>query len=223
MLPASDAANDSEPSSTKGAHVSLREWIAPRLLDWMMRSVDDLRPETIAQAAGEVLEVGFGTARNLPHYGEAVRSVTGLDPMATDGLEVVERRIAEVRFPVHRTVLRADGQLPFDAGRFDCVLTTWTLCSIPDPLAALREMRRVLAPGGRYLFIEHGRSDRPSTTRWQDRLNPPWRCVTGGCNMNRPIDALVEQGGFQLASMDRFRAPGPSILASMYRGVATRE
>ncbi len=201
----------------------LREWLAPRLLDWMMRSVDDLRPETVSQASGEVLEVGFGTARNLPHYGDAVHSVTGLDPMATDGLEIVERRIAEVRFPVRRTVLRADGQLPFDAGRFDCVLTTWTLCSIPDPLVALAEMRRVLKPGGRYLFIEHGRSERSSTSRWQDRLNPLWRQLTGGCNMNRRMDALVEEGGFQLTAMDHFLAPGPSVLANMYRGVATRD
>jgi ubiquinone/menaquinone biosynthesis C-methylase UbiE len=203
--------------------MGLREWIAPRLLDWMMRSVDDLRPETVSLAHGEVLEVGFGTARNLPHYGAAVQAVTGLDPMPTEGLAVVEERIAKARFPVRRTVLRADGELPFDAGRFDCVLTTWTLCSIPDPLAALAEMRRILKPGGRYLFIEHGRSDRASTARWQERLNPLWRGLTGGCNMDRRMDALVEKGGFQLVSMDRFRAPGPAVLACMYRGVATRE
>lgn len=203
--------------------MSLREWVKPRLLDWTMRFMDDLRPETVSQAGGEVLEVGFGTALNLSHYGDAVRSVTGLDPMATDGLALVEERIARARFPVQRTLLRADGELPFDAGRFDCVLTTWTLCSIPDPLAALAEMRRVLKPGGRYVFIEHGRSDRASTARWQDRLNPLWRGLTDGCNINRPMDELVEQGGFQLASMERFRARGPTVLAHMYRGVATRE
>lgn len=203
--------------------MNIRHWLEPRLLDWMMRSVDDLRPETIALARGEVLEVGFGTARNLQHYGEAVRSVTGVDPMPTEGLAIVEQRIAAAPFPVHRAVLRADGELPFDTGRFDCVLTTWTLCSIPDPLVALAEMRRVLKPGGRYLFVEHGRSDRPSTARWQDRWNPLWRRLTGGCNMNRRMDALVEQGGFQLTAMDRFLAPGPSVLASMYRGVATSE
>ncbi len=202
---------------------SLRQWLEPRLLDWMMRAVDDLRPETIEPAHGDVLEVGFGTALNLRHYGDAVRSVTGVDPLPTEGLALVEQRIGDVRFPVERTVLRADGELPFDAGRFDCVLTTWTLCSIPDPMAALAEMRRVLKPGGRYLFIEHGRSDRPHTARWQDRLNPMWRRLMGGCNMNRRMDELVEQGGFQLTSLDRFRAPGPSVLASMYRGVATRE
>ena len=128
--------------------MGFRQWLEPRLLDWMMRSVDDLRPETISLARGEVLEVGFGTARNLRHYGEAVRSVIGIDPMPTEGLALVEERIAEARFPVQRTVLRADGELPFDTGRFDCVLTTWTLCSIPDPLVALAEMRRVLKPGG---------------------------------------------------------------------------
>ena len=202
--------------------MKFREWLEPRLLDWMMRSVDDLRPATLSLARGEVLEVGFGTARNLRHYGGAVRSVTGIDPMPTAGLAIVEQRIAEAPFPVHRAVLRADGELPFETGRFDCVLTTWTLCSIPDPLVALAEMRRVLKPGGRYLFIEHGRSDHPSTARWQDRCNPLWRRLTGGCNMNRRMDALVEQGGFQLTAMDRFRAPGPSVLACMYRGAATR-
>jgi len=123
---------------------------------------------------------------------------------------------------VKRTALRADGELPFDAGRFDCVVTTWTLCSIPDPLAALAEMRRVLKPSGQYVFIEHGRSERASTARWQDRLNPLWRRLADGCNMNRRIEEIVEQGGFELLSLKRFRARGPSVLASMLRGEARR-
>ena len=96
------------------------------------------------------------------------------------------------------------------------------LCSIPEPATALAEMRRVLKPGGRYLFIEHGRSSRPSTVRWQDRLNPIWRCLMDGCNINRPIDQLVEAAGFDLASLDRFQHKGPAVLAHMYRGVAVR-
>jgi ubiquinone/menaquinone biosynthesis C-methylase UbiE len=170
-----------------------------------------------------VLEVGFGTGLNLPHYGEGVRSLTGLDPMATDDLEVVAERIGRAPFPVTRTALRADSALPFDSGRFDCVVTTWTLCSIPDPLAALAEMRRVLKPGGRYLFVEHGRSERAGTARWQDRLNPAWRRIADGCNMSRRIDELVAKSGFALRSLDRFRARGPSVLSSMYRGEASRE
>jgi ubiquinone/menaquinone biosynthesis C-methylase UbiE len=101
-------------------------------------------------------------------------------------------------------------------------VTTWTLCSIPEVERALGEMRRVLKPRGRYLFIEHGRSDSDSTARWQDRINPIWKRVCDGCNINRKIDRLVEDGGFELTTLDRFRAKGPGIAAAMYRGVATR-
>lgn len=202
--------------------MGLRERIKPRFQDWVMRFLDDLRPETISEARGEVLEVGFGTGRNLRHYGEGVESVTGLDPLVTEGVAVVDERIARAPFPVKRTALRADGALPFDAGRFDCIVTTWTLCSIPDPLAALAEMRRVLKVDGRYVFVEHGRSDRPGTARWQDRLNPVWRRIADGCNLNRRMDELVERGGFELTSIERFRGRGPAVLASMYRGIAER-
>jgi ubiquinone/menaquinone biosynthesis C-methylase UbiE len=202
--------------------MSLRERIKPRLLDWAMRQMDDLRPETLARAQGEVLEVGFGTGLNLRHYTAGVQSLTGVDPLRTEGFDVVDERIARAPFPVKRTALRADGELPFDAGRFDCVVTTWTLCSIPDPLAALAEMRRVLKPSGQYVFIEHGRSERASTARWQDRLNPLWRRLADGCNMNRRIEEIVEKGGFELLSLKRFRARGPSVLASMLRGEARR-
>jgi ubiquinone/menaquinone biosynthesis C-methylase UbiE len=203
--------------------MGLHERLKPHMQDLAMRFVDELRPATVGAAAGSVLEVGFGTARNLVHYGAGVENLTGLDPMRTEGVGTVEQRIAQARFPVTRAVLRADGELPFEEGRFDCLVTTWTLCSIPDPATALAEMLRVLKPGGRYLFIEHGRSTRPSTVRWQDRLNPIWRRLTGGCNINRPIDQLVATAGFSFTSLDRFQYKGPSVLAHMYRGIATRE
>lgn len=203
--------------------MGLRELLKPRIQDFAMRFMDDLRPETVGAAGGDVLEVGFGTARNLEHYGPRVARVTGVDPMSTEGVAPIEARIARATFPVLRTVLRADRELPFDSGRFDCVVTTFTLCSIPEPEAALAEMRRVLKPGGRYVFIEHGRAERDSTARWQDRVNPIWRRVMDGCNINRRVDRLVLQAGFSLASLDRFRYRGPSILAQMYRGVATRD
>jgi ubiquinone/menaquinone biosynthesis C-methylase UbiE len=202
--------------------MGFRESLKPRFQDWAMRFMDDLRPDTVCQAEGEVLEVGFGTGRNLRLYPAAVKSVTGLDPMVTEGVAAVDARIAAASFPVTRTALPADGELPFDAGRFDCVITTWTLCSIPDAAAALAEMRRVLKPGGRYVFIEHGKALRLSTARWQDRLNPLWRRISGGCNINRPIDQLVTDVGFELTSLERFRGKGPGVLAQMYRGIATR-
>ena len=121
--------------------MSIREWIKPRLQDLAMRQMNDLRPETVEPAGGEVLEVGFGTALNLALYGPEVRSVTGVDPMEIQHVESVTRRIAEASFPVSHQALRADGGLPFDAGRFDTVITTWTLCSIPDAKAALKVER----------------------------------------------------------------------------------
>lgn len=202
--------------------MSLRTWMKPRIQEWLMRAMNEHRPDTVGLASGEVLEIGFGTALNLRYYGGDVQNVTGLDPMSTDGVPVVEDRIANAPFPVERTTLRADGELPFDAGRFDTVVTTWTLCSIPDAGAALAEMRRVLKPGGQYVFIEHGRSEKASTARWQDRLDPIWSRIADGCHINRKMDEIVEAGGFELTSMERFMGDGPAIVASLYRGVATR-
>jgi ubiquinone/menaquinone biosynthesis C-methylase UbiE len=202
--------------------MALRDFIKPRLQDWMMGFMDEMRPETVGRAEGEVLEVGFGTGRNLRLYPSVVKSVTGLDPLVTDGVAAVDARVAAAPFPVIRTALPADGGLPFDAGRFDCVVTTWTLCSIPDAAAALREMHRVLKPGGRYVFIEHGKAQRESTARWQDRLDPLWARITDGCHINRPVDRIVADAGFAMTSLDRFRGKGPGLIAQMYRGVAER-
>ena len=187
-----------------------------------MRQMNPLRVETIREAEGEVLEVGFGTGLNLAYYGPAVKTLIGLDPLEVSDVDAVRARIKDVGFPIERRALRADGGLPFDAGRFDTVVTTWTLCSIPEVGKALREMRRVIKPGGRYVFVEHGRADVASTARWQDRVNPVWNRLCDGCNINRKIDRLVEEGGFELDRLERFRAKGPGIVAQMYRGVATR-
>jgi SAM-dependent methyltransferase len=190
-------------------------------MDWSMRGEEmgALRREALAGAHGDVLEVGFGTGLNLAHYPPAVRSLTALDPL--EALEPrVARRVAAAPFPVRAVGLRADGPLPFEDARFDCVVTTWTLCSIPDPGRALSEMRRVLRPGGRYLFVEHGASDDPATARWQRRVEPLHRRIAGGCHLTRRIDALVAAGGFHLEALERFVVPGPRIYTEMYRGRA---
>lgn len=202
--------------------MTLREWIRPRFLDLAMRQLDELREPTVSLAEGHVLEVGFGTGRNLSHYGPAVKTLVALEPRFPDGYAPTRERIAASPFPVERAGLRADSTLPFDAGRFDCIVSTWTLCSIPGVESALAELRRVLRPKGRLLFLEHGRAEVASTARWQDRLNPLWVRIADGCNMNRPVDRLLEIGGFRLAELARFRHKGPAVLAHMYRGVAER-
>lgn len=205
-----------------GLAMGFRNWIRNRLLDCAMRQMNDLRPATLAETRGEVLEVGFGTGLNLEHYPGTVESLSGLDPNPAADLPAVEERVRAARFPVERFDLPADGGLPFDSGRFDTVVTTWTLCSIPDPHEALREMRRVLNPNGCYVFIEHGKAPTASTARWQDRIDPFWTRISDGCHLNRPIDRLVEEADFEVSSLERFRQPGPGILAHMYRGVAKR-
>jgi len=113
-------------------------------------------------------------------------------------------------------------RLPFPDARFDCVVSTWTLCSIPDALAALREVRRVLEPGGLFVFLEHGRSDDPRVARWQERFNPIQRVIGVGCNLNRPIDTLVRDAGFAITRLDRYVIEGePRLMAEMYRGTAS--
>jgi ubiquinone/menaquinone biosynthesis C-methylase UbiE len=194
--------------------------VFPHVLDFSMRALEKLRAPTLAEARGEVLEIGFGTGLNLAHYPAGVAKVVTADPM--DALpERVRARMDAAPFPVEVHHLPADRKLPFDSGRFDCVTMTWTLCTIAEPLAALEEMRRVLRPGGTLLFIEHGRSDDPKLARWQDRWNPIQNVIACGCNVNRKIDALVERGGFRMQALERFRAERtPGLFAEMYRGVA---
>lgn len=202
--------------------MSIGDWIRPRLLDLAMRQLDELRGPTVGLAQGDVLEIGFGTGLNLAHYGPAVKSLVALEPKVGAEYGPTRARIAAAPFPVERAQLRADASLPFDAGRFDTVVSTWTLCSIPNLAIALAELRRVLRPGGRFVFLEHGRAESPRTARWQDRLNPLWVRIADGCNMNRPVDRIVLAAGFRLAELDRFRHKGPGVLAQMFRGVAER-
>ena len=138
--------------------MGFRNWIRNRLLDCAMRQMNDLRPATLSEARGEVLEVGFGTGLNLEHYPLAVESLTGLDPNSADDLPAVGERVLAARFPVERFDLPADGGLPFDSGRFDSVVTTWTLCSIPDrsPASQASERRTASAPPSRLISIGIG-------------------------------------------------------------------
>jgi ubiquinone/menaquinone biosynthesis C-methylase UbiE len=195
--------------------------VFPHLMDWTLgtRRFQEQRQQALASAQGHVLEIGFGTGLNLPHYPQAVTSLTALDP-ATLLPKKVARRISRGSRPVELVRLSAE-TLPFEDGRFDCAVSTWTLCTIPDPVAALREVRRVLKPGGTYVFLEHGRSDDARVAKWQDFFNPVQRVIGCGCNLNRSIDALISQGGLKIDRLDRFLLSGvPRIAGEMYQGVA---
>jgi SAM-dependent methyltransferase len=131
-------------------------------------------------------------------------------------------RRARLPVPLHLEQVTAEA-LPFESAVFDFVVSTWTLCTIPDAVAALREVNRVLKPDGRFLFLEHGRSDDPAMAAWQDRLNPLQQVLGCGCNLNRPIDRLITQAGLQLERLDRFAMErAPRLVGEMYRGTARR-
>lgn len=195
--------------------------VFPRLMDWAIGSPDQLRyrREALSEATGDVLELGFGTGLNLACYPESVDSVTGVDVESALATRV-DRRIRDAPMPVSRYRLDA-AALPFEDGRFDTAVTTWTLCSIGSVERALREVARVLRPGGHLLFMEHGRSDLPRLARWQDRLNPIQKVVACGCHLNRRIDALIRTAGYEILRLERFRMPDvPGVLGEVYRGVA---
>ncbi|MBX3305492.1 MAG: class I SAM-dependent methyltransferase [Nitrospira sp.] len=198
------------------------EHIFPRLMDHVMRGAEfqQLRTGVLQSAAGEVLEIGIGTGLNLAHYGPTVLRVRAVDPTPMLPSRTAERRAA-IPFTVEITHQSAE-RLPYDDLTFDCVVSTWTLCTITDPVRALQEVRRVLRPEGRFLFLEHGRSDDQKIARWQDRLNPVQNIIGCGCNLNRRIDDLIAQAGLNITQLDRFAMQGvPRIGGEMYRGTAT--
>ena len=198
--------------------------IFPRVLDWSLGSeeVRRQRKRALAEACGNVLEIGFGTGLNLAHYPDAVTRLTVIDAERMLPARV-ERRIAEARMPVEKFFLDASGELPFDNDSFDSVVTTFTLCSIDDLEAALAGVRRVLKPGGRFIFLEHGRSDDPKTARRQDLYNPIHRFLSCGCNVNRPIDVNIKASGFDVVTLDRFlMKAAPRVVGEMYRGMAAK-
>lgn len=196
--------------------------IFPRLLEWALgnRDSQEQRKITLARASGKVLEIGFGTGLNLPFYPANISSLTALD--SENFLpDLVQRRIALAPFKVERVQLDAGGKIPFEDHCFETVVTTWTLCSIANVDGALSEIRRVLKPDGKYLFCEHGRSDDEKTAQWQDRLNPVQKIIGCGCNMNRPIDRIVNNSGLKIAELERYLIKdAPRMLGEMYRGLA---
>jgi len=198
-----------------------RRFVLPRLIDFAMKNeaATARRSGLIPRATGAVLEVGIGSGLNLPFYSSAVTHLHGVDPSA-QLLSMARKKVDGLTFPV-ALVCQSGERLPVDRESIDTVVTTWTLCSIGDPLQALREMKRVLKPGGRLLFVEHGASPDPGVRAWQRRINPFWRRVAGGCNVDRNIDELIRSAGFDIAQLDTAYLPGPRPLTYTYEGSAS--
>jgi ubiquinone/menaquinone biosynthesis C-methylase UbiE len=196
--------------------------ILPRITDLALRGepIDQLRQQATAGLDGEVLEVGFGSGRNVPYYPQLVDRVRAVDP-ATVGRKLAAERVAASGVPIEYVGL--DGaQLPLDDASVDHVLTTWTLCTIPDVERALAEMRRVLRPGGALHFVEHGRAPDAGVARWQERLNPLQRKVFGGCHLNRRIDELICGAGLDVTRLENHYLKGPKPFGYMYVGIASK-
>lgn len=197
------------------------EHVLPRLLD---AAVDTeharrIRARVAAGLSGAVVEVGFGSGHNLPHLPARVTRLFAVEP-SRPSVRRADARIATFAIPVELVGLDAQ-RLPLPDASADAALCTWSLCTIPDPVAAVREVARVLRPGGRLHFVEHGLAPDEDVRRWQSRLNPLQQRFVGGCTLDRDIPALLQSGGMTLTHLDRYYGPGePKALAAMYEGTA---
>jgi ubiquinone/menaquinone biosynthesis C-methylase UbiE len=194
--------------------------VLPRLTDVVLRHQAEERARLLPLVSGVVVEVGIGSALNIPFYGRGVEKLYGVDP-SVELWRIGRHRLEAAPFPVEILLASAE-RIPLADGLADAVVSTWTLCTIPDAPAALTEMRRVLKLTGHFFFIEHGRAPEPRVQTWQDRLTPFWKRVAGGCHLNRAIDELIAGAGFELLKLDPGYASGPKPLAYLYRGVARR-
>ncbi|MBI1868190.1 MAG: class I SAM-dependent methyltransferase [Methylocystis sp.] len=182
------------------------------------RQLDKYRHAVGAAAAGRVLEVGVGSGLNFSLYGKQVEAVVGIDP-SPRLLAMARRRAAAAGVRVC-LILASAIAIPLANNTIDTVVMSWTLCSIADPLAALREIRRVLKPGGKLVFVEHGLAPEPDVERWQRRLTPVWRHIAGGCHLDRKMDDLIRSAGFEVTELSTEYASGPRPFTYMYQGCA---
>jgi ubiquinone/menaquinone biosynthesis C-methylase UbiE len=197
-------------------------FVLPTLVDFACSAKPTMRQreKVIPLAQGRVLEIGIGSGLNLPYYQpERVTRLWGLDP-SPEMRKRAERAARAVPIGVELLDLPGD-EIPLERDCVDTVVTTYTLCTIPETEPALGEMIRVLSPGGRLIFCEHGRAPDASVRRWQDRLNPIWERMSGGCQLNRPIPQVIEEGGFRIQDMQASYIPGWRPASFNYWGVAT--
>jgi ubiquinone/menaquinone biosynthesis C-methylase UbiE len=193
-------------------------YILPHLLNLAMRNgqLAFYRQRVISLASGRVLEIGVGSGLNLPFYNSRATGIIGLDPHP----KLIDMASHQASSVPTKILGGSAESIPVDTASIDTVVTTWTLCTIPDVMAALREMRRVLKPGGQLLFAEHGLAPEEGVRRWQHRLTPLWKGLAGGCHLDRPIAELVKTAGFEISRMETGYMRGPRPMTFMYEGSA---
>ncbi len=197
------------------------ERILPHIINKLCSSSPNQkqRQKIVPLAEGRVLEIGFGSGLNVPFYDTGkVDKIWGLEP--SEGMRVKAGPLVDASSLDIEFIDLPGEEIPLEDNSADTVLVTYSLCTIPDAITALEGMRRVLKPGGRLLYCEHGQAPDESVRRWQNRINPSWRKVAGGCNMNRDIPALLEAGGFDVQSDERMYIPGVRVLSYNYWGSA---
>lgn len=197
--------------------------VFPRLVQWSMGQAGftPLRHSLVTKASGVVLEIGFGTGANFIFYPSQIYSLTAIDP--NPGMIPLARSLqVEAVIPVHLALARAEA-LPFPSASFDTVVSTMTLCSVPLPSMALQELFRVVRPGGRFLFLEHGQSPDRSVRRWQDGLTPVWKHLGDGCHLNRPMVQMIQAQGWTVTAVENFYLPGvPKAFGYFSQGIAVK-
>ena len=197
-----------------------RDQIIPWLIHLSMRQprLTPYRSRVVSAASGRVLEIGIGSGLNLPFYGNKVSELIGLDPSAKL-LDMIRRAGGWRSAPLALIEGTAEA-IPLEGRSVDTVVTTWTMCTIPEVRRALQEMCRVLRPGGCLIFVEHGRAPEPRVRWWQDRLDPAWKRLSGGCHLNRVIAELIENAGFRIERLETGYMRGPRPMNFMYEGSA---
>ena len=196
-----------------------QKYLLPKLLNWAMKApaLSKLRSELIPSAEGKVLEIGMGSGLNLPHY-DGISGLIGLEP-SEELQNLAQDMLIQTHFPSEMLTGSAE-DIPLESNTFDTVVMTWTLCSVTAPVLALSEIKRVIKPGGKVIFAEHGKSPDQNIRKLQKTLNPLWSRIAGGCQLNREIVDLYESSGFKFKSMERGYLEGPKFATYNYRGVA---
>jgi ubiquinone/menaquinone biosynthesis C-methylase UbiE len=199
------------------------KYFLPKLLDFCcgMEGFQNKRSQIVPMAHGRILEIGIGSGLNFDHYNfDKVEEIIGVDP-AVSSVAMAKSRSSQYNSKISFIESSAES-IDLPSNTFDCVVIGYSLCTIPDPLKALAEARRLMKPEGSLFFMEHGLAPEQNIQKWQHRLTPGWKKIGGGCNLNRDIEALIKAGGFQFKSLSKKYIKGPKIAAFQYYGEAVK-